>query len=126
MPAATCGLHGWPSGKTVLPEQICFHAQQAAEKALKAILLAREVDFPFTHDLEELLTIFPAAGIAIPSELQEVGALTPYAVETRYPGFWGQIAEQEVEKALSLAQDVVDWAERMLNLPSPITTILPA
>ncbi len=40
----------------VLPEQVCFHSQQAAEKALKAVLLHRKIEFPFIHDIEELLS----------------------------------------------------------------------
>jgi HEPN domain-containing protein len=102
-------------GQGVLPEQICFHAQQAVEKALKAILLARKVEFPFTHDLEELLSIFAGAGIAVPAELQEAGALTPYAVETRYPGFWGEISNADISHALTLAQEALSWAEGMMD-----------
>ncbi len=41
----------------VLPEQICFHAQQAAEKALKSLLLFHKLEFPLTHDLVELLPV---------------------------------------------------------------------
>jgi HEPN domain-containing protein len=48
----------------ILFEQVCFHAQQAVEKALKAVLLARQVDFPLTHDLEVLLDIGQKAKIA--------------------------------------------------------------
>lgn len=98
-------------GQDVLPEQICFHAQQTVEKALKAILLVRQVEFPLTHDLEELLSIFAVAGIDVPAEIQEAGTLTPYAVETRYPGFWGEISETDVRHALALAQSALDWAE---------------
>lgn len=102
-------------GQNVLPEQICFHAQQAVEKAFKAILLRRQVDFPLTHDLEQLLTIFDAAKIAVPENLQEVGTLTPYAVETRYPGFWGEISQTAVHEALDLAQQALRWAEDLMN-----------
>lgn len=100
-------------GQGILPEQICFHAQQAVEKALKAVLLAQGAEFPLTHDLEELLAIIVAAGMAVPTELQEVGALTPYAAETRYPGFWGEITEADLFHALALAQATLAWAEDM-------------
>lgn len=47
-------------------EQVGFHAQQAAEKAIKAVLLSRGVEFPLTHDLEELIEIpLPADGFVI-------------------------------------------------------------
>lgn len=95
----------------ILPEQLCFHAQQAVEKALKAVLLHAGVDFPFTHDLEALLDTLSSAGIEVPDELQDVGLLTPYAVETRYPGFWGEIGAADVRDAIGLADRVLAWAQ---------------
>ncbi len=38
-------------------EDLCFDAQQAAEKAIKGVLLARGIDFPYIHDLARLLTL---------------------------------------------------------------------
>jgi HEPN domain-containing protein len=107
---ANLGLHG-----EVLPEQICFHAQQAAEKALKAVLIHRNVDFPFTHDLEELLDTLDETDIALPTELQDLGALTPYAVETRYPGYWGEITGIDVAEALESAEKTVAWATTVVK-----------
>jgi len=98
-------------GADVLPEQLCFHAQQAVEKAFKAVLLHRKVEFPFTHDLSELLDALADAGIEVPALLTEADALTPYAVETRYPGSWGEISDQDVEEAIRLAEGVLRWAE---------------
>ena len=43
--------------KDILPEQSCFHAQQAVEKALKAVLLFKKIEFPLVHDIEELLEL---------------------------------------------------------------------
>ena len=37
-------------------EDLCFDAQQASEKAIKALLIAHRIDFPYTHDLSNLLT----------------------------------------------------------------------
>jgi HEPN domain-containing protein len=101
----------------VLPEQICFHAQQAVEKAFKAVLLARKVDFPFTHDIEELLSVFEQSGEEPPQELQEAGMLTPYAVESRYPGYWSQISEADVMGAVSLAEKATAWAAELIQRP---------
>ena len=75
----------------VLYHQICFHAQQAVEKALKAVLLFYRIDFPLTRDIDELIDIFEGAGISPPSHFSDAGSLTPYAVETRYPGLQGVI-----------------------------------
>ncbi len=98
-------------GQDVLAEQICFHAQQAAEKALKAVLIQASVDFPFTHDLEELLDSLIEAGISVPVELEEIGALSPYAVESRYPGYWGEITASDVNDALDFAEKTLAWAK---------------
>jgi HEPN domain-containing protein len=95
----------------ILPEQICFHAQQAVEKAFKAVLIAAKADFPLTHDLEELLDICVDAGIDVPVELLDVGCLSPYAVETRYPGFWAPIEEADVNEALLFAERALNWAQ---------------
>jgi HEPN domain-containing protein len=94
----------------VLHEQICFHTQQAAEKALKAVLLFYKVDFPLTHDLDELVDILEQNGISLSEEILNIGILTPYAVEARYPGYWDEITEHDVEDALKLAEKMVLWA----------------
>lgn len=111
---ARLGLH-----RDVLPEHVCFHAQQAVEKSLKALLLHRRVDFPFTHDLAELLDTMADAGIEVPAEIADADSLTPYAVETRYPGFWGDIAEGDVAEALRLAEAVLRWVEEQIEQPPP-------
>lgn len=67
-------------------EQICFHAQQAAEKAIKAVLIAKGIGFPLTHDIEELIELAEASGLHLPESVCGAGLLSPYAVETRYPG----------------------------------------
>lgn len=99
----------------VLPEQACFHAQQAAEKALKAALLHRRIDFPFTHDIEELLELAEGGGLALPSAVAQSGALTSYAVETRYPGSLETVEPSEVDKAIRAAEQVVRWAAALLQ-----------
>jgi len=74
-------------------EQACSHAQQAAEKAIKAALVSAGIGFPLTHDIEELLEIAGARGMRLPREVQVAGLLAPYAVEFRYPGPWMEVAE---------------------------------
>lgn len=88
------------SDETIHFEQICFHTQQAAEKAIKAVLFAQHIDFPLTHDIEELLEIADTNGVVLSNSVQEAGQLTPYAVETRYPGAWFEIEQIDVIEAL--------------------------
>jgi HEPN domain-containing protein len=94
----------------VLPEQVCFHAQQAAEKGLKAVLLHRKIEFPFIHDIEALLEIMTQSGLVVPPDVADAGVLTPYAVEARYPGYEEEITPSQVAEAIRLAERVVSWA----------------
>lgn len=96
----------------VLPNQIAFHAQQAAEKALKSVLLGCGVEFPKTHHLEELIELVQEAGIPWPFPVDQVEALTPYAVQTRYPGGIFQISRAEVDEAIEIAEQVLAWAKQ--------------
>ncbi|MDZ7583114.1 MAG: HEPN domain-containing protein [Deltaproteobacteria bacterium] len=98
----------------VLREQVCFHAQQAAEKALKAILLSRKIEFPYTHDIKGLIRIAETNGVVIPPAIQQAVVLTPYAVETRYPGGWMDITESDVQEALEKAEQTILWAKNRL------------
>ena len=90
-------------------------AQQAAEKALKAVYQSRALPFRYIHDLEELGKGLEDAGIEVPSEVKEAIILTRYAVETRYPGIVEPITEEEYQSAIHLAEEVVMWAETLLE-----------
>lgn len=61
-----------------------FHAQQATEKLLKAILIFRNVRYPFVHNLEFIAEVMEQNGVNIPSCAQSLLGLTPYAAELRY------------------------------------------
>ena len=64
----------------------CFHAQQCAEKYMKALLVSRKTGFPMTHDLLLLNNLCSNAGIFLEIEAKLLNTLTDYAVRTRYPG----------------------------------------
>jgi HEPN domain-containing protein len=101
--------------KQVLPEQVCFHAQQAAEKVLKAVLLFKRVEFPLVHDLEALLELLGKSGLAVPPEVSEARSLTPYAVEARYPGHLEEVTPSDADEAIRLAEGVLRWASGILK-----------
>ena len=98
-----------------LPEDACFHAQQCAEKALKALLVHEKKPFPRTHVLEYLLDLLKEAGVAVPPEIDEVFQLTQYAVETPYPGEWQPVSPEEARAALETAGRVLGWVEREIQ-----------
>ena len=98
-------------------DAVCFHAQQACEKALKAVLAWAERDIPRTHNLEDLqpacvvILAEPAASALRSLDLTQ---LTPYAVETRYDAeFWPDRAT---------AADAFALAEKVLSIVPPLIT----
>jgi HEPN domain-containing protein len=103
----------------VLYEDLCFDAQQAAEKAIKALLVHRQVRFPKTRDLLDLLTLLAQNGVSVPPEIREADALTHYAVETRYPGLAEEVTAAEHTRAVELAERVLRWAEAQVALSAP-------
>lgn len=72
-----------PPAPEVLYEDLAFDAQQAAEKGIKAVLVARRVDFRKTHSLVNLLSLVEGAGVVVPADVREAARLTRYAVRTR-------------------------------------------
>jgi len=83
-----------------------FHAQQAAEKYLKALLVRHQVEFPKTHDLGELLDLLATADAALAQQLRAAEGLNPYAVDTRYPGDCPEMTVQDGRQAVALATQV--------------------
>jgi HEPN domain-containing protein len=92
----------------------CFHAQQAVEKSLKAVLHYLAIDFPRTHNLDVLVSLLPQ-GAVFPFDRRHIAALTDYAATARYPGEYEDITEQERDDAVRLAQGVVDWAGHVIS-----------
>lgn len=84
-----------------MPRHVCFDAQQAAEKALKARYVARQVQHPFVHDLEEL-----AAGLSDATASDDLGWLSQWAVKPRYP-FDETPTWEDAERAVAIARRVV-------------------
>lgn len=85
-----------------------FHAQQAAEKYVKAFLVHHQCAFPKTHDIDELLDRAATIDKAFAESLRTAAALNPYAVDERYPGDYPDITANEATEALSLARLVRD------------------
>ncbi len=96
-------------------EDLCFNAQQAAEKAIKALLLHRAIQFPYIHDIAKLLNLLREAGESIPPQIEDADALSQYAVGTRSPTSEEPVTQQEYEEALAVAEAVVCWAEERLQ-----------
>lgn len=70
--------------KNVAPEIIFFHLQQSVEKLIKSLFTYHSVLFPKTHDLEKLADLAEEHGILLPSFIDRLFDLSPYAVDGRY------------------------------------------
>ena len=101
--------------KGVLFEDLCFNAQQAAEKALKAVCIKYDLDFPKTHSLVRLIDILETGGVKVPKNIKEADILTQYAVESRYPGISEEVTKEEYQDALKLAARVLFWTETFID-----------
>ena len=96
------------SENVAFPDVIAFHAQQAAEKYLKALLVWHEVDFPKTHDLDLLLDLIQTLDKPLADSLRSVIVLTRYGVDVRYPGDRPEATRQQAQEAMQLARLVVE------------------
>jgi HEPN domain-containing protein len=81
---------------------VAYHAQQCAEKYLKAYLVFQRVDFPYTHNIARLLELCGEEFAA----LRDAEELSPYAITARYPGEEDEIAQPEAELAVETAEKV--------------------
>ena len=82
--------------KEPLPDAVCYHCQQSAEKYLKAYLLSQSVAPPYTHNLLNLLAECVTHDASLAACTSWVGILNPYSVQFRYPGDSATVAESKV------------------------------
>ncbi|GAB4579912.1 MAG: HEPN domain-containing protein [Anaerolineales bacterium] len=93
---------------------VCFHAQQCAEKYLKAILITQGKDFPKTHDLLMLETLCKQIGILVPVDAKQLNILSDHAIRTRYPG--EDPILEECREALEIAKLVRKFVRKLLGI----------
>lgn len=96
------------SAERVPWDTVCFHAQQAAEKTLKAFLVSRGQPASRTHDLVALLAESVAGGGHLEALESDCRLLAPYAVLLRYPGAPGEPTEQEARQAAAAARRIYE------------------
>ena len=93
---------------------VCFHAQQSAEKYLKAVLTSHRIAFPKTHDLLGLLTLAKRAETTLEVLRPFLEYLQPYAVDFRYPG---EVASRaEALRSSRFAAQIREHVRRILGL----------
>jgi HEPN domain-containing protein len=100
--------------KKPLLNSACFHAQQCAEKYMKALLIFKDQNFPKVHDLTILDDLCNAAGVFLGMDKTNFARLTAYAVMTRYPGDEPTI--EETKDAIEIAKSVRQFARAYMGL----------
>lgn len=104
-------------------DSACFHAQQCAEKYLKALLTEKDISFPKTHDLSALISLVAPSCPGWKAFVAQCDALTDSAVEVRYPGF--SASREDAQAALETAERIRSAARAVLGLPPPQGTPAP-
>ena len=96
--------------------QVCFHFQQAAEKYLKAFIVANKLDFRPVHNLLELLAICGQADPHIKELEAACRFLNPFYIDTRYPVHWpAQYDKDTAVRSKEMTQIIRDWVKNSLN-----------
>ena len=106
--------HLLESFRPVPVEIICYHCQQAAEKAIKALLIAQGVDsIPRSHDLSFLLNGLAKPEVIPERVYEDADRLTPYGVAVRYPNDL-ELEERHARQAMEAAREVLNWAKSIM------------
>ena len=100
--------------------QICFHFHQAAEKYLKAYIIAYDLDFQKIHDLLVLLKICMRKDAGLQAILRDCKFLNRYYIDARYPVHWPTSYDREEPlKARLAAERIRDQIRDALNIFFP-------
>lgn len=100
---------------------VCFHAQQAVEKIIKARILKSGKNPPRVHKLVGLLDLYPFIKQELKEMMDNIEYLDQFYIPTRYPdAFPGSLPEglpnkEDAEKALEYAEEIVDFVKKKLN-----------
>jgi HEPN domain-containing protein len=95
-------------------EDLCFQSQQAAEKALKGLLIYYGEEPEFTHNIDRII-IALSKYTEIPSNVKDATKLTEYAVFTRYPSDRDDLTKTEYDESIIIATDCLNWVEQKIN-----------
>lgn len=93
------------NNEDIVTEAVCFHAQQAVEKFLKAYLITKNVEFGKTHNLEYLVELCTKEDNSF--KTLDMGNLSFYAVEVRYPDNFYVPSIEEAKNCINIAKNVM-------------------
>lgn len=99
----------------VYNEELCFNLHETAQKALKAVILARTKSVPATRNLDELLG---AIGGDAAQLATQAAMLAPYETAAEYPSSLPLVSDAEYEAAMEAAHQILEWARAVVQ---PVT-----
>ena len=103
-------------GKKPFYAQICFHFHQAAEKYLKAYIIAHELEFVKIHDLWMLLRTCLSKDPSLEKLREACEYLNAFYVETRYPVHWPtNFSYEEAKKSLEYIEMIRSFIKAKLS-----------
>ena len=97
-------------------DTISFHCQQAVEKYLKALLIYKEIDFEFSHDLRYLLDLLSDTIEISPNHYNKAILLNRFGVEIRYPNIRIVMTKEELENTIHIADEFRDFCLSKMNI----------
>lgn len=95
---------------------VCFHAQQCAEKYLKAYLVYHDIEFEKTHDLRKLALLCSKVEKEFLEILEMSRRLTDYAVDVRYPMLLEEPTVEEAKEAIEMAEKIKKFVLKRLPI----------
>jgi len=99
--------------ESIADDVIGFHAQQAVEKAMKAVLVVHGLAFRRAHDLGYLLEVAAGGDVDVPRNVAAAQWLTPWASEFRYDE--PEVAGFDRGESLESAERAIEWARGVLD-----------
>lgn len=105
----------WRTNESIHFENICFLLQQAVEKYLKSILVFERMDFPKTHDINQLTSLLPSS-VKNPDFFTNANKqLLNSAVAARYPDYSDDLTAKQVEKSFDLTRKVRSYTRNIFG-----------
>jgi HEPN domain-containing protein len=94
---------------------VCFHAQQAIEKCLKAALFCHRIEFRRTHDLDLLASLLADQGVPLPLTLDQLASVNPCAVMWRYDDSELDVVKVDPAELEQFVTETRRWASELLD-----------
>ena len=92
-------------------DTVCFHAQQCAEKTLKAYLVSKDEHVERTHSIPRLVELCRQHDESFEQFAHSASELTVYAVAGRYPDDWIDITEEDARSAVEKAHAILRFVK---------------